>query len=331
VESPAVPPSPEPPPPPALPEPPARARPPRFDPPNILWYFGGISATAAANAVVGDMGAAHRGLWIFLVALVFLAGAAGLCAWVLSLGCWVPAGVLTTSAVALVPAVVVGFEHLIGVWPKHPEARNPFRGFEGFVFAPAAATVAAGLLAFWLVRFGFVLLPVTVAAALCIQFLLPALVSHPSVGDNMTTLLITGAGFVVIGMLLDARRHRNPAFWWHAVGLFAIANGLVYYVGVNPLLPGDHSSLWAWVTMLVVGAALVVAAFPVGRATWATFGVAGVYAPALHYVDDASGAWRVPLLMVFVGLGLMVVGAILDVVGPTWPQRLSRPALRTRT
>jgi hypothetical protein len=312
-------------------EPPARARPPRFDPPNILWYFGAISATAAANVVVGNTGAAHRGLWIFVIALAFLGGAAGLSAWALRFGCWVPAGVLAASAVALVPAVVVGFEHLIGVWPKHPETTNPFRGFEGFVFAPAAATVAAGLLVFWLVRFGFVLLPVTVASALGIQFLLPAFVNHPGFGDHMVTLLVVGAGFVVIGMLLDARGHRSAAFWWHVVGLFAIANGLVYYVGVNPLLPGDHSSLWAWVTMLVVGAGLVVAAFPVGRATWGAFGVAGVYAPALHYVDAASGAWRVPLLMVFVGVGLMFVGAILDVVGPSWPQRLARPTMRPRT
>jgi hypothetical protein len=323
--------SPAPPPRPVLPEPPARARPPQFDPPNILWYFGAISATVAANTVVNNTGAAHRGLWIFVVALVFLAGAAGLSAWVLRFGCWVPGGVLAASAVALVPAVVVGFEHLIGVWPKHPEATNPFQGFEGFAFALVAVALAAGLLAFWLVRFGFVLLPVTVATALAIQFLLPALVSHPSFGDHMTTLLITGAGFVVIGMLLDARRHRSAAFWWHVVGLFAIGNGLVYYVGVNPFLPGNHSSVWAWLTMIVLGAALVVAAVPVGRATWAAFGVAGVYAPAFHYIDDVSGAWRVPLLMVFVGVGLMFLGALLDIVGPSWPQRLSRPALRART
>jgi hypothetical protein len=323
--------SPAPPPPPALPEPPPRARPPRFDPPNVLWYFGAISATVTANAVLADTGDTHRGLWIFVVALAFLGGAAGLCAWALRLGWWVPGGVLATSAVALVPAVAVGFEHLIGVWPKDPEATTAFRGFEGYVFAPAAVTVAAGLIAFSLVPFGFVLLPVAVAAAFGIQFLLPVFVDHPSVGDNMTTLLVTGAAFVVIGMLLDARGFRSAAFWWHVVGLFAIGNGLVYYVGVNPLLPGDHSAVWAWVTMLVVGTTLVVAAFPVGRATWAAYGVAGVYAPLLHYVNEASGAWRVPLLMVFIGVGLMFVGAILDVVGPTWPQRLARPTMRPRT
>ena len=66
------------PPPPAPPEPTARELPPRFDPPNVLWYFGAISATVAANSIVADTGAAHRGLWIFLVALVFLYLSAGL-------------------------------------------------------------------------------------------------------------------------------------------------------------------------------------------------------------------------------------------------------------
>jgi hypothetical protein len=303
---------------------------PRFDPPNVLWYFGAISATVAANAVVAGTGAAHRGAWIFLVALVFLASAAALSAAALRLGLWIPAGVLAAAAVGLVPAAVVGFEHLIGTWPNDPRALDPFRGFVGSLFTVTAVTAAAGLLAFWLVRFAFVLLAVAVSGVLGIQLLLPALVTHPGVSDHMTTLIVTGAAFVVVGMLNDARRHRRAAFWWHVVGLFAVANGLVYYVGVNPVLPGHHSAVWAWVAMLLVGAALVVASFPIARATWAAFGVAGLYAPALHYVGEASGAWRAPLLMVFVSLGLIVAGILLDLAGTTWPDRLARPVMRPR-
>ena len=305
--------------------PPARARAPRFDPPNILWYFGAIAATVAASAVVQATGAEHRGLWIFLVALAFVAGAAGLAAFALRFGCWVPGGVAAAAAVALVPWVVVGFEHLVGVAPKNTITLDPFHGFEGAVFAPVAATVAAGLAAFWLVRFGFVLMPAAFATLLGVELLLPVVVNHPSFGDHMITLVATGVAFVVVGMLLDARLHRSAAFWWHVVGLLALANGLVYYVGVNPLIPGHASAVWAWVAMLLVGAALVVAAFPVGRATWGAFGVAGVYAPSLHYVNEASGSWRYPLVMVFVGVALMFVGALLDVAGASWPRRFARP------
>jgi hypothetical protein len=315
--------------------PPAAAAAPRFDPANILWYFGAIVATIAANIVVGDTGDAHRGVWILLVALGFLVGAAALSAIALWLRFWVPGGVLAAAAVALVPAVTVGFEHLIGVWPKYATSLDPFTGFEGVPFSIVAATIAVGLVAFWVVRFGFVLLPVAFSTVLAIQLFLPVPVNHPSADDHEVTLLATGAAFLVLGMLLDARRHRNAAFWWHVLGLFAIAEGLVYYsardeVIVVSLLPNGtpHRTSWAWIVMLVVGAMLVVAAFAVRRATWAVFGIAGLYAPSLHYIDAWSSSWRLPLLMVFVGVGLVVAGAVLELYGAVWPQRLARPVAR---
>jgi hypothetical protein len=307
-----------------LPDPPAPARRPRFDPPDILWYFGGITAAVAAESVVGDVGGANRGVWIFLVAVLFLAGAGVLAAVALRAGWPVPGGVLAAVAVGLVPGVVVGFEHLVGAWPRQVEARDPFHDFEGFLFAVVVVTVAVGLLVFRLVRFGFVLLPVTVGTVLGAQLLLPAFLDRPGTSAHVKLLIATGIALVVVGMLLDARGHRAAAFWWHVVGLFALAIGLAYYVGVSPLLPGASSSTWAWVTMLLIGAALVVASFPVARATWAAYGVAGLYAPALHYTNDVSGSWRYPLLMVVVGLALMVAGALLDAAGTTWPHRLAR-------
>ena len=303
---------------------------PRFDPPNILWYFGAIAATIASIAVINAVGSAHRGLWIFIVALAFFGGAAGLSAFALRFRCWVPGGVLATSAVVLFIPVIIGFEHLIGVWPG-PNI-DPFSHFEGVPFSLAAVTIAAGLVAFWLVRFGFVMLPVAVAAELGVQFLLPVFVSHPSADDHVIALLVTGAAFVVIGMLLDARLHRDAAFWWHVLGLFAIAVGLAYYVArgaADRFVPdiSPHHSTWAWVTMLVLGIGFVISSFAIRRATWAAFGVVGIYAPALHFIDDWSGAWHFPLLMVFVGVSLVFAGAILDVFGATWPQRLSRPVM----
>ena len=317
--------------PPAPAETSARAGVPRFDPPNILWYFGAIAATIASFAVISEVGSAHRGLWIFVVSLAFFGGAAGLSAFALRFRCWVPGGVLATSAVVLFTAVAVGFEHLIGVWPK--PSIDPFRDFEGVPFSLAAVTIAAGLVAFWLVRFGFVMLPVAVAAEIAVQFLLPVFVTHPSADAHVDALLVTGGAFVVVGMLLDARLQRAPAFWWHVLGLFAIAVGLAYYVArgaVESILPisSPHHSTWAWVTMLVIGAALVIASFVVRRATWGAFGVAGIYAPSLHYVNNWSGAWHFPLLMVFVGVSLVFAGAILDVFGATWPERLARPVMR---
>jgi len=309
---------------------------PKFDPANILWYFGAIASTFAANVVVGQTGDAHRGIWIFLVALLFLAGAAALSALAFVLRYWVAAGVLTAAAVGLVPGVAIGFEHLLGVWPKDPSTINPFSNFEGAPFSVAVVTLLAGLVAFWLVRFGFVLLPVVVATLLAVQLFLPVLVNDPSADDHEVALLVTGGAFVVIGMLLDARRQRSPAFWWHVVGLVGIAEALAYYATrheLSAVLPEatPHESSWAWVAIFVIGAALLVAAFAVRRSTWAVFGVAGVYVTTLRYVVMWTGSWRSPLVMVFVALALIAAGIVLDLYGGAWPRALARPVGRPRS
>jgi hypothetical protein len=314
------------------PVPPPR-RVPHFDPPNVLWYFGAIAATVAAAAVVGDTGSAHRGIWIFAVAFLFTFGAAVLSAFARRLGCRIPAGVMATSAVALAPLVLVGIEHLIGVWPKSSSTIDAFHDFEGVPFSLALVTVSVALFAFWVVRFGFIMLPLVVSLELALQFFLPAIVTHPGVEAHEIMTIFSGVAFVVIGMLLDARGHREVAFWWHVLGLTGIAEGLTYYAGTgslpSPISTGHHS--WAWVTMLVVGVVLVVAAFPVRRATWAAFGVLGIYAPAVHYIDDWTGSWHIALVLVFVGIALVFLGAILDTVDATdWPAMLARPPMLRR-
>lgn len=298
---------------------PGPRRVPRFDPPNILWYFGAIVAAAGAEAVTGDVGSRHRGVWIFLVGLAFLAAFAGLAAAFLRLGWWVPGGTMAAAAVVLVPAAGAGFERLIGVWPAGEPSLNvdPFQTFQGAIFALVLATTAAGLLAFWLVGFPFLLLPVVVTVLVAVQLFLPVIGNRPSPDDHTIALIVTGAGLVVAGMLLDARRHRSSAFWWHVSGLTAIATGLAYYTAI-------HEDTWAWVTMLAVSGLVLLASTPLGRAPWAIFGVAGVYAATLHYILDATGSWRSPLVLTAIGVGLVCLGVVVDLYAGSFVRRLSR-------
>ena len=63
----------------------------------------------------------------------------------------------------------------------------------------------------------------------------------------------------------------------------------MYYVGVNPLLPGDRSSVWAWVTMIVIGAALGIGKFAAAAAE----GIARQPAAAAQI----TGAVNLPLFL----------------------------------
>jgi hypothetical protein len=292
----------------------------RYDPPHILWYFGAITAALAASATVASVHGSHRGIWQLLVgivlAAVFTAGAVLL----LRAGWRVPGGVLVAAAVTLVPAVGQAFERLIGVWPALATTGvGVFQDFQGAYFALGLATIFAGLAGFALVRFPFVFVTVTVAALLTAQLLVPVFVDSPGLDDHASAVLVTGAVLLLVGLVLDSVARGDDAFWWHVTGLFGLAVGLTWYAFVR-------DSTWAWLTILVIAAVLILGSAPFGRATWASFGVLGVFGAMLHYDLEWTGSWRSPALMVLVSLGLILLGMVLQLYARLWVARLGRPA-----
>jgi hypothetical protein len=302
-----------------IPPPGAEERLPRFDTTNVLWFFGAIATASASNGVLAAVSPSARGTWILLVALAFAAVYAGLSFVLRATGWWVPGGLFATIVVTLVPAAGVGFERLIGVWPGQLNQDGPApESFQGAFFALALATMVVGLFVCALVRFEFVLLVVTVAALVTAQLFLPAVVEHPSADDASTTAIVSGALLVLVGLLLDRKGKRRVAFWFHVVGLAGVAIGLTYFAGSQ----GDDGG---WIAMLVTGVVVLLLAAPLGRATWAVYGVAGAYAPLVHYIVEGGGDLQVPLALVFVSLGIVALGIVTERKGAAW-----RASLRER-
>jgi len=90
---------------------------PRFDTPNILWYFGAIATASTSNGVLAAVHSSSRGVWIFLVALLFMAVYTSLAVMLRLSRWWVPGGLFAAVVVTLVPGLGVGFERLVGVNP----------------------------------------------------------------------------------------------------------------------------------------------------------------------------------------------------------------------
>ena len=299
----------------------APAEPPRrYDPPHILWYFGAITAALGASATIASVSSSNRGIWQFLVGIVLI-GAFGAGAAVLLSGGWrVPGGVLVATTVALVPAVGQAFERLIGVWPSLiEEGPGLIQSFQGSLFALGIATMLAGVAAFALVRFPFVFLTVTVAALLTAQLLVPLFVDENGLDDHATAVLVTGAVLLLVGLVLDSVQRSADAFWWHATGLFGLAVGLTWYAFFR-------DSDWAWITILVLAAVLILGSAPFGRATWASFGVLGIFGAMLHYDLEWTDSWRSPVLMMLVSVGLILLGIVLQLYARLWASRFRRPA-----
>ena len=302
-----------------LPAPAAEERLPRFDTPNVLWFFGAIATASATNALIAAVHPSARGLWIILVGLAFAALYTAACVSLRASRWWVPGGLFAAIVVSLVPAIGVGFEKLIGVLPEDTTdtSFDPFQDFKGSMFALGLATMVVGLAVYLLVQFEFVLATVVLAAFLTVQWFVPAVVNDPSGDDHATAFIVTGAVLVFVGLLLDSRGRRRAAFWWHVLGLGGVAVGLVYFAG-------SEGSDGAWTAMLVTGLAVLLLAAPLGRATWAVYGVAGAYAPLVHYIARGGGRWQIPLILVVVSLGVVSLGIAVHLYGAAWGAHVRR-------
>jgi hypothetical protein len=231
-------------------------------------------------------------------------------------GWWVPGGLAAALAVAMVPAVAIGFLRLIHVWSND----LPVSRFNGYAVGVAIATALAGLIAYLLTRFTFLYFTVVTAILVGSQFLADA--GGPATGeDRATAALISGGLMLVVGVFLDAFGRRRDAFWFHALGWFSAAAGLVFLI----VEPGGNPER-GWIPMLIVGTVIAILAGPIRRSTWAVYGVLGYYAPLLHYMvtNLNENGWVFAVALLAVGLSIFVFGMVIHRFGGTWRQRFVR-------
>ncbi len=287
-----------------------------MDPPNILWFAGAYAIAAGSYVLLGALPESHSSVWIFVAAIALLLVYTAASHSLLRHGWWVPSGLAAALAVAMVPAVAVGFLRLIHVWSNDV----PITDFNGCAVAVAIVTAIAGLIAYWLTRFSFLYFTVVTAILVAAQFLAVA-GSSPSGDDRATAALVTGGLLVIAGVFMDAFGRRRDAFWFHALGWFSAAAALVFFV----VEPGGDSER-GWIPMLIVGTLVVLASGLIRRATWAVYGVLGYYAPLLHYMftNLNENGWVFAVAVLAVGLSIFVFGMVIHRFGGTWRQRFVR-------
>jgi hypothetical protein len=288
-----------------------------MDPPNVLWFAGTYAIAFASYALLGALPESQKSVWILLAAIAFLLAYSAASRELLRDGWWIPGGLAAALAVAMVPAVGVGFLRVIDVWSSD----MPLTEFNGYALAVAIATAIAGLLAYWLTRFSFLFFTVVTAILVAAQFLAVAGGSATTGDDRAAAALVAGGLLVIAGVFLDAFGRRREAFWFHALGWFGAAAGLVFFI-VEP--GGDPER--GWIPMLIVGTMMVIASGPIRRATWAVYGVLGYYAPLLHYMITGlnEDRWTFAVASLASGLSIFAFGMVLHRFGKTWGERFVR-------
>jgi hypothetical protein len=206
---------------------------PRFNFTHLLYYFGGLLAIGAATLFMTE--AFERlGSWALLaISVGYAAACCAAARWLDAKRLEIPAGILATLAVCLVPLAAWALQHALGMWPEGgPDRYQQYHTHIDWRWLTLEfVTLAAAAVALWWLRYPFLMMPV----AFTLWYMsmdLARLIVAPNSGPWQAEWefyrdfsMFFGLSMVLLGFWIDARSRapgasqRDYAFWLYLLGM----------------------------------------------------------------------------------------------------------------
>lgn len=293
---------------------------PRFSFVHVLYYLGGLIAIGAMSLFM-TLGWNALGGWFgFLTAVCYATLALALTHWFLERKqLQIPAGIMATLAVALVPLAIFSAQMALGYWGADKPFRHYHQYIDGRWLMMEFGTLAVAAILLWRYRFPFMLMPVSVTLWYMSMDLAPLLVGADWRDWDIRKLISLYFGILFVGLAfwVDIRsRHtrRDYAFWLYLFGV------ITFWGGLSLMRSGSE---WGKLLYFGINVAMILAGALLGRRVFAVFGGLGV-AGYLGYL--ASRVFRDSLLFPFalslIGLGIIALGVVWQRREAAWSARL---------
>ena len=295
---------------------------PRFSFVHVLYYLGGMIAIGAMTLFM-TLGWNSLGGWGgFATALLYGGLALLLTHWFLEYKRLpVPAGIMATLAVAMVPLAIFAAQRTLGYWGAEQEYRDYHRWIDGRWIMIELGTFAMGAVLLWRYRFPFMLMPIAVTLWYMSMDLVPFLLGQEYVYDWEIRKFISayfGLAMTLVAFWVDLRSRfsRDYAFWLYLFGV------LTFWGGLSLMNSGSELGKLAYcginVLMILIGAALQRRVF----AVFGGLGVAGYLGHLSYKVFKDSLIFPLALSL----LGLAIIG-----LGVLWQRREAQWSARLRS
>lgn len=286
---------------------------PRFSFTNTLYYFGGMVAISAMSLFM-TLGWQAFGPWgLMLIALGYLLACLKVSDHLKARSLPVPAGILATLAVVLVPLVVWAAQNGLGLWP--PGGLSSYSAYHTHInwrwLTLEFATLAAGVVMLWRYRLPFMVMPIAVTLWYMNMDVAHALWSDVGQWDwkfVRDVSLVFGIATVFIALWVDVRSRRatepewrqDYAFWLYLFGTLMFWGGLSLR---------DSDSELGKALYCLFNLVLVFAGAALGRRVFTVFGGLGV-AIYLGYLSHRvfGNSLLFPFALSLLGLGVVALG-----------------------
>ena len=293
---------------------------PRFTFVHVLYYLGGMIAIGAMSLFM-TLGWNTLGGWGgFFTAVFYGMLALALTHWFLERKqLAVPAGIMATLAVVMVPLAIFGAQMALGYW----DASKPFRDYHVFIdwrwILMEFGTLAIGCVLLWRYRFPFMLMPIAVTLWYMSMDLVPFLFGDWRDWEIRKFIsLWFGIAMVLLAFWVDVRsRHgKDYAFWLYLFGV------LTFWGGLSSLNSGSELGKLIYCG---INLALILLGAILGRRVFAVFGGLGIagYLGHLSY-RVFKDSLLFPFALSAVGLAIIWLGVLWQRREATWSERLRR-------
>ena len=293
---------------------------PRFTFVNVLYYLGGMIAIGAMSLFM-TLGWNTAGGWGgFTIAVCYGLLAVALTKWFLEVKALpVPAGIMGTLAVTMVPLAIFFAQMALGYWDDHKSYRDYHLFIDWRWIMMELGTLAAGSVLLWRFRFPFMLMPIAITLWYMSMDLAPFLFGESAAYAWELRKFISvcfGGLMVLLAFWVDirSRRSQDYAFWLYLFGVTAFWGGLSL-MGSNSEL-GKLGYCGLNVLMIFIGAVL-------NRRVFAVFGGFGV-AGYLGYLSQRifRDSLLFPLALSAIGLAIVWLGVLWQRHEQAWSAKL---------
>jgi hypothetical protein len=278
----------------------------RFDAANIAYYFGALIVIGAMGWFMTKAWESFGGPGLFAIAVGYAVAfvITGRKLWNRA-GLRVPAGLLITMAVCMVPLAVYGLERWTGFWPANdPGGYTRFHPYiNGSWLLMEAATVVAGLVALRFFRFPFITAPIAYA----LWYMSMDLVDLVSGGRYLSwheKANITAAfgALVLVGAYLTdlLGKAEDYAFWAYLFGT------VIFWGGLTSMESHGEAGRFVY---LLINLLLIICSVALRRRVLIVFGAVGVFCYLSHLAYSVfQNSILFPLVLTVIGLLIIYLG-----------------------
>lgn len=294
---------------------------PRFTFVHVLYYLGGMIAIGAMSLFM-TLGWNSLGGWGgFVTAICYAVLALALTHWFLERKqLEIPAGIMATLAVVMVPLAIFAAQMALGYWGED----KPYRDYHVFIdwrwIMMEFGTLMIGAILLWRYRFPFMLMPIAVTLWYMSMDLVPYLLGKERVYDWEIRKFISlwfGLAMTLVAFWVDLRSRfsRDYAFWLYVFGV------LTFWGGLSLM---DSGSEWGKLAYCGINVAMILVGALLGRRVFAVFGGLGV---ALYLGHLSHKVFKDSLLFPF---ALSLLGLAIIALGVLWQRREAQWAASLR-